>query len=170
MEALDDVEETCVLVTGGLGCIGSWAVRALLRSGVRVHVLDRVNDRRRLRLVLGNEHGKRLGLIRGDLTESGTVERAIEESDASRILHLAALQVPACRSDPPRGAAVNVVGTARVFEAAAAADLERVAYASSVAVYGPAGRYPDEPVPANAPLDPQTEYGVYKQANEFFFD
>lgn len=166
MEAFEDAEDARVLVTGGLGCIGSWAVRALLRSGVRVHILDRATDRRRLRLTLEAEHTEGVGLIQGDLTEPGTVERAIEASGATRILHLAALQVPACRSDPPTGAAVNVVGTARVFEAAATADLERVAYASSVAVYGPADRYPDEPVPPNAPLDPQTEYGVYKQANE----
>jgi nucleoside-diphosphate-sugar epimerase len=166
METWEDAEDAQVLVTGGLGCIGSWAVRALLRSGARVHILDRASDRRRLRLVLDPKDRKRAGLIQGDLTEPGTVERAIEASGATRILHLAALQVPACRSDPPQGAAVNVVGTARVFEAAAAAELERVAYASSVAVYGPADRYPDPPVTPNVSLDPQTEYGVYKQANE----
>ena len=35
----------------------------------------------------------------------------------TRVIHLAALQIPFCRADPPRGAYVNVLGTANVFEA-----------------------------------------------------
>ncbi|MEZ4560288.1 MAG: SDR family oxidoreductase [Caldilineaceae bacterium] len=44
--------------------------------------------------------------------------------------------------------------------------LGQVVYASSIAVYGPAGHYADAILPADAPLFPQTHYGVYKQANE----
>ncbi|MEZ4717232.1 MAG: NAD-dependent epimerase/dehydratase family protein [Caldilineaceae bacterium] len=84
----------------------------------------------------------------------------------THIIHLAALQVPFCKADPVAGARVNVVGTVNVFEAAKAAGLGQVVYASSIAVYGPAGHYADAILPADAPLFPQTHYGVYKQANE----
>jgi nucleoside-diphosphate-sugar epimerase len=41
-----------------------------------------------------------------------------------------------------------------------------LAYASSVAVYGPADQYPPGPLRDDAPLAPVTLYGVTKEANE----
>jgi nucleoside-diphosphate-sugar epimerase len=41
-----------------------------------------------------------------------------------------------------------------------------VAYASSIAVYGPPDVYPPGLVAHDAPMDPRTLYGVYKQADE----
>ena len=47
------------------------------------------------------------------------------------MIHLAALQVPFCRADPPLGARVNVLGTVNVFEAAKARpQLAPIVYAS----------------------------------------
>jgi UDP-glucuronate 4-epimerase len=73
----------------------------------------------------------------------------------------AALQVPFVRADPTLGAAVNVTGTANVLEAVRrrAGRIGHVVYASSVAVYGPAGTLAGDDVPG-------TLYGVYKRANE----
>lgn len=84
------------------------------------------------------------------------------------MIHLAAWQVPLCRQDPPRGAAINVVGTANVFEVAraAAGQIERVVYASSAAVFGASDLYPPGPIKDDAPAHPATHYGVYKVANE----
>jgi nucleoside-diphosphate-sugar epimerase len=67
------------------------------------------------------------------------------------------------------GAAVNVVGTVSVFEAARAhwGQVKGISYASSLAVLGPAQFYPETPVQDDAPLLPATLYGVYKQANEW---
>ena len=61
------------------------------------------------------------------------------ERTASRTsIHLAAMLVPLVKADPTRGAAVNVVGTTNVFEAAKRQGVRGIAYASSAAVYGPA--------------------------------
>jgi nucleoside-diphosphate-sugar epimerase len=82
------------------------------------------------------------------------------------VIHLAALQVPFCAADPPRGALVNVVGTVNVFEAVkgTAAAEHPVVYSSSIAAYGadddPMSSRPD---PSGRPA---THYGVYKFANE----
>ncbi len=53
------------------------------------------------------------------------------------MIHLAALQVPFCRADPPLGARVNVLGTVNVFEAAERAGdrMAPVVYASSIAAF-----------------------------------
>ena len=40
------------LVTGALGCIGAWTVRALVREGVPVTTFDLGGDPRRLRQIM----------------------------------------------------------------------------------------------------------------------
>lgn len=153
-------------VTGALGCIGAWVVRNLLREGAAVTVFDLSQDTHRLELVLEPEEMARIRFVRGDITDTQAVRRALEEAQATHVIHLAALQVPFCKANPPLGAAVNVVGTVNVFEAAKAVGLRQVVYASSIAVYGRREEYPYRILPHDAPLRPFTHYGVYKQANE----
>ena len=61
---------------------------------------------------------------------------------------------------------MNVVGTVNVFEAAKAAGIQQIVYASSVAVYGRKDEYPDRLLAHDATLHPHNHYGVFKQANE----
>ena len=76
----------------------------------------------------------------GDVSDPDAVRSAVERVGATHILHLAGLQTPTCRAQPILGARVNVIGTLAVFEAALALkdQVERVVYASSAAVHGPA--------------------------------
>jgi UDP-glucuronate 4-epimerase len=128
------------LVTGALGCIGAWVVRLLLDDGCDVVVYDLGTSDHRLRLVVGEQRLDRIVRIAGDITALEQLERALDEHEITKVVHLAALQVPFCKADPPLGAAVNVLGTTNVFEAVKrrADRIGRVVYASSAAVYGPA--------------------------------
>lgn len=154
------------LLTGALGCIGAWVARTLVLRGAEVTVLDVSDDAHRMRLIMQPEQIAAIRFIKGDITRMEDVEAALASARAKHIIHLAALQVPFCRADPPLGARVNVVGTVNVFEAARRAVLPRVVYASSVAVYGISEDYPEEIVGDRDSLRPRTHYGVYKQANE----
>ena len=119
----------------------------------------------RLELVLTADERAAVELVRGDVTDLDALGRVLDEQRITRVVHLAALQVPFCRADPVLGARVNVVGTVNVFEAVKAR-LDRipgVAYASSAAVYGPAD---PSPAPESGGTAPATLYGVYKLANE----
>lgn len=151
------------LVTGAQGCIGAWVVKLLVERGDRPLVLDLSDDNGRLAQIASAEILSRVEYRCGDITDFDTVHGVLEESGAQRIIHLAGLQVPFCKADPPLGAAVNVLGTVNIFEAARRQGVERVAYASSAAVYGP-----DAPDRADEAADchPTTHYGVYKCANE----
>jgi nucleoside-diphosphate-sugar epimerase len=154
------------LVTGALGCIGSWVVRVLVREGIPTSCLDLAGNPHRLRLILDDDEIASLRMFSGDINDLSTVERTVKEFGATSIIHLAALQVPFCKADPALGARVNVVGTVNVFEAAKRAGLKHVVYASSIAVYGLSEEYPEGKVDDSAALHPLNLYGVYKQANE----
>lgn len=172
------------LVTGGNGFLGAWVVRALLSEdargalgsrdpqgwqGSRVVVLDRDARTGILEQVLDPQDLARLERIVGDVTDLEAVERALHRSGADVVIHLAALQVPACRSDPAAGAIVNVAGTLNVFEAVRRTEgrVRSVVYASSAAVAGPGDDYDCAgPIPDDARHRPRTHYGVFKAANE----
>jgi nucleoside-diphosphate-sugar epimerase len=154
-------------LTGALGCIGAWVVERLLARGDQPFVFDLGGDPRRIRDLVGDAGLARVRFAQGDIADLAAVRRALAESGARRVVHLAGLQVPFCKADPAQGARVNVLGTVNVFQAASELHCERVVYASSAAVYGAddageGGAAPDERTVGH----PSTHYGVYKQANE----
>ncbi len=156
------------LITGAKGFIGSWIVKDLVERGERPFVLDIDPGTQRLGVIMTTEQLQSVTFLSGDVTKFSDVERAIVEHGITHVLHLAGIQVPGCAADPLRGATVNVLGTLNVFEAARKHHdlVQRIAYASSAAVFGPEEFYGRETVPEGAPLLPGTHYGVFKQCNE----
>ena len=153
-----------VLVTGALGCLGAWVARCVLDDGDEVVGFDLGENRARLELVLGDDEHS-VSLVKGDITDLAAVERALDEHEITRVVHLAALQVPFVRANPPLGMHVNVAGTVNVFDAVSRR-LDRipsVAYASSAAVYNPSD---PSPAPEAGGTRPATLYGVSKLADE----
>ncbi len=153
-----------VFVTGVLGCLGAWVARMALDDGDDVVGYDVGDDRSRLELVLGRREAE-IAVVRGDVTDLAEIEDALDAYEVSRVIHLAALQVPFVRANPPLGMRVNVTGTVNVFDAVSRR-LDRipgVAYASSTAVYS--ARDPS-PAPESGGHAPQTLYGVSKLADE----
>ena len=154
------------LVTGGMGCIGAWALTHLQRSGARAVNFDLSDDRHRLNWLMSAEEQADITFVQGDLRDSEAVKAVFAEHDISHVIHLAALQVPFCRANPPLGAEVNVTGTVNVFEAARAQGIGHIAYASSIGVYGPPSDFPPGLIAHDAPKNPRTLYGAYKVCNE----
>jgi nucleoside-diphosphate-sugar epimerase len=153
------------LVTGALGCLGAWTLKALLDHGDEPVGYDLGSDDARLRIVLGDHERERVTLVQGDVTDRTALGHALDEHDVTSVVHLAALQVPFCRADPALGARVNVLGTVVVFEAVKERR-ERIpglAYASSSAVFNASD---PTPAPETGGTAPGTLYGAYKLANE----
>jgi UDP-glucuronate 4-epimerase len=152
------------LVTGAYGCIGAWAVRLLLDEGCGVTTYDLGGSDHRLRLLLDDDELAALDQVRGDVTDLSRLTSTMQERAITHMIHLAALQVPFVRANPPLGASVNVVGTVVVFEAVRALGplAGTLAYASSIAAYDP----PEPDHEHEQRGTPTTLYGVFKRANE----
>lgn len=159
-------EQGSYLITGALGCIGSWALHHLVKRGSRAVSFDLGDDRHRLDLLLSRKEQEAIAFEQGDLRDGARIDEIVSKYNVNKIIHLAALQVPFCKADPVMGAQVNVVGTVNIFEAARKFNIPHIAYASSVAVFGPPSSYANSVISDTDLPDPRTLYGVYKVANE----
>ncbi|MCP5366394.1 MAG: NAD(P)-dependent oxidoreductase [Hyphomicrobiales bacterium] len=144
-----------VLITGATGFLGSWTIAALVRAGHAVVATDLVRDTRRLDQVLPAAELAAVDWRVCDVTDGDALRAVVADAAPSAIVHLAALQIPACRANPVACAQVNVIGHINVFEAAKDAGVDRIIYTSSAAAK-PRG-------PANAPAN---LYGVFKKTDE----
>lgn len=154
------------LVTGAAGFIGSNLSEALLDDGVQVAGVDCFNDNydrawkwSNVQRCLDHDHFDLtpLDLSRGNLTN------LCEGVDV--IFHLAG--EPGVRASWGQRFDVylrnNLLATQQLLEAAVAAEVGRVVYASSSSVYGDADSYP---TPESALPRPHSPYGVTKLAAE----
>ena len=147
------------LVTGGAGFIGSHLVDALVAAGDQVVVLDDLSTGRRENLA---QVADVIEFIEGDVADRATVDRAVAGCD--RVFHQAAVaSVPATVERPVATHHVNLGGALMVLEAARAAGVKRVVFASSAAVYGDTGA---EACVETAAPNPQSPYAVEKLAAE----
>lgn len=148
-----------VLITGGCGFIGSHLAAAWLAEGCAVRVVDDMSTGRESNLAgLGGD----LQVIRGSVTDAGTVRRAVRGVDA--VFHHAALpSVQRSVEEPELAHEINALGTLNVLEACRRGGVQRIVYASTSAVYG------DRPEPAMheelAP-GPKSPYAATKAAGE----
>ncbi|MUV57136.1 NAD(P)-dependent oxidoreductase [Halogeometricum sp. CBA1124] len=159
------MSSSTVIVTGGTGFIGSYVARELVDHGHDVVAYDLSADARILeKLGVADD----VTVRRGDVTDAPDVIRAIRETGATRVVHLAALLTNSARENPRAALRVNVEGTNNVFEAARSLSdqVERVAWASSAAVYAPPANYGDEFVTESDLVYPDTLYGATKEYNE----
>jgi UDP-N-acetylglucosamine 4-epimerase len=157
------------VVTGGAGFIGSHLVEALLRHGQEVRVLDdfstgREENLEAVRQQVGAEAAARLHVVRGDIRDRDACAGALRDVDL--VLHQAALgSVPRSIAHPLATHDVNVTGFLQVLEAARAARVRRVVYASSSSVYGDHPELPKREEAVGRPLSP---YAVSKRCDEHY--
>jgi UDP-glucose 4-epimerase len=144
-----------VLVTGGAGYIGSVVARQLVEAGHETVVLDNLSKGHK-RVVPED-----IRFVEADLLN---VERVSEVLAGSfdGVLHFAAFSlVGESVEEPERYYRNNVCGTLHLLEAMREADVSRLVFSSTAAVYGE----PEEvPIPETSPTLPTNPYGGSKLA------
>lgn len=150
-----------IMITGGTGFIGAHLARRLLQAGERVVLFDAQPDRQAIQ-----DMAERVTVVRGDVTVLQDLLHAIKTHRVERVVHLAYIVGPENEQHPTRALHINCVGTNNVFEAARLEGLQRVVWASSVAVYGSRSYYGKEALDEDDPPHPTRVYGACKLLNE----
>lgn len=154
-----------VLVTGGSGFIGSGLVKALVKSGVHVRVLDDNSRGRPRRLT---EVEKDIEFVGGDIRDAETVARATVGMD--EVHHLAFVNgTEFFYTQPDLVLDVGVRGMINVIDACRKHNVGNLILASSSEVYQTPPTVPtDETAPLSVPdvLNPRYSYGGGKLISE----
>ena len=154
-----------VLVTGGAGFLGSHLVDRLRSEGHRVVVLDDLSSGS-IGNLAGHAEDADVEVLRADVRDRDAVARAVRSCDL--VFHLAAaVGVRVVAEDPVGTWSRNVLGTAAVLDACAAAGT-RCVIASSSEVYGPfaTGSLSEEDRSTLDPTARRDVYAVSKAAGE----
>jgi UDP-N-acetylglucosamine 4-epimerase len=157
------------LITGVAGFIGSHLLEELLQLGQRVVGIDNFSTGREINLqqvqaIVGDENWSRFTLIRGDICDLDTCQKAV--SGVDYVLHQAALgSVPRSIENPIRTHESNVNGFLNMLEAVRLAKVKTFVYAASSSTYGDHPGLPKQEDLIGNPLSP---YAVTKYVNELY--
>lgn len=147
-----------VLVVGGAGYIGSHAVRALLKDGEDVVILDNLQT--------GHVEStpQDVRFYEGDLRDRAFVKEVFEKERITDVLHFAANSlVGESMTDPLAYYDNNVFGTQVLLEAMRDAGVKRIVFSSTAATYGDQAVMP---IDETALTNPTNTYGATKLAME----
>lgn len=164
-----------ILITGGLGFIGTRLAAALLQSGQAVGrsghdepltellLLDRCAAQPAHAVLLAD---RRVRLVQGDAADAALLQPLLDGVDT--VFALGATLTSDAERDVARGLDVNLLGMLRLVDACRAAGrCPRVVYTSSIAAFG--GPLP-EVVDDDVPPRPQTSYGTAKAMVELLLN
>jgi len=148
-----------VLVTGGVGYVGSHCVRALCDGGIDVAVLDSLSAGHREAV------DARASLIVGDLTDAGVVGDTLGGGAFDAVMHFAALaDVGESVRKPLKYYRNNVGATLTLLEQMRDHGVKSFVFSSTCAVFGVPSSVP---ISESTPRRPISPYGRSKLAIEW---
>lgn len=153
-----------IMITGGVGFVGSHMVDAYLKSGnSKIVVIDNLSCGS-----LNNisaENRKQIQFHNLDIVKDHEeIDQIVKREKIDLITHLAAeLEVSRGIQDSIHDASVNTFGTLNMLNSAIHHGVSRFVFASSGSVYGQAKKIPQA---EGEPLEPHWPYGVSKLAAE----
>src|SRR6266540_3504570 len=119
-----------ILVTGGAGYIGSHCCKVLAAQGFSPVVYDNLST--------GHREFVRWGpLVEGDIRDETSLLRTFRQYQPLAVMHFAALAlVGESVTDPGKYWDVNVGGTRALLEAMRRANVDKLVFSSTCAIYG----------------------------------
>jgi UDP-glucose 4-epimerase len=115
-----------VLVTGGCGLVGAFAMRQLLALGHEPVIYDLTAN-----FELLADVRERVPFVRGDVLNLPDLLGAVREHEVRRVLHMASVLTLGAAARPYGATQTNVLGTLNVFEAVRVLGLERAVFCST---------------------------------------
>ena len=154
-----------VVITGGLGFIGSNLGHFLVEAGAEVVIIDSLDPRSGGHI--GNIKGieNRVSVVSADICQFDAVAAIVQQ--ASHVFHCAAhTSHPYSMRDPQRDVEVNCIGTINVLEA-----LRRFSPTARLVYVGTStqiGLMINDPIDENHPIGPVDVYSANKAAAEYY--
>ena len=148
-------------MTGGTGLVGSWLIRRLVETGADVVCL--VRDWVPQSELVRSGYIEKVKVVRGDIRDRDTLERALGEFEIDTVIHLAAQTiVTIANRNPISTFETNIAGTWNLLEACRRSPkVKQIVLASSDKAYGDQEILPYN---ENTPLQGQHPYDVSKSA------
>ena len=164
-----------MLVTG-VGFLGGYAVRDLLRSGEDVVLYGYFGgngdpdgplpELAYLDMLIGGGVRERAEIVVADVADLSALSKAAERYEVRKIMHFATMLPTVAEAEPYVATRVNVMGTANVFEVATRLSMEKVVCSSSQCVFGPRSIPRSGVVTDDSVFDPVWGYGAAKLMGE----
>lgn len=152
-----------VLVTGGLGQIGSHVAEMLLERGDEVLVIDNLATGRKEHL----EEQERLQIVIDTIADKAVVDKLFDEFQPDAVVHTAASY-----KDPDdwyNDTLTNCVGGANLVDAAKRTGVSRFVYFQTALCYGL--KPSQQPIRLDHPRLPgSSSYAISKTTNEFYLE
>jgi nucleoside-diphosphate-sugar epimerase len=148
------------LILGGTGFIGRRLIPLLAQRGEEIVCLD-INPG----TASFGELGKQVRVVRGDVTQFDDVMAATATTKPSRVVNLAYFL--GSEHAPHIATKLNIVGMDNCFEAARLCGVNRVVFASSLAVSGEQKHYGDRAIDEEAFQHGHVQYAMHKIFNEW---
>ncbi|OGA15232.1 MAG: hypothetical protein A3G25_16630 [Betaproteobacteria bacterium RIFCSPLOWO2_12_FULL_63_13] len=154
-----------VLITGGMGVVGSEAARKFVLEGIRPVIYARHRDES---LIADIKDGIDIEL--GDILDLPNLLQVFRKHRITHVVHTAAFVGAVSQQNPPLSIQVNVMGTVNMLEASRLFEIKRFVYTSAKGVYGPVtgehGHPKFKPLPEDYPKNPVRIYDSAKLMGE----
>lgn len=154
-----------ILVTGGLGYIGSHTVVQLLNADEEIVILDNLSNAK-LEVLdkIETITTKRPHFIKGDIRDSKVLNEIFERYNIEAVIHFAGLKaVGESVAKPIYYYENNIGGTIELLKVMKAYDCKKIVFSSSATVYG---NNPQVPFVETFPLSTTNPYGATKRMIE----
>lgn len=148
-----------VFVTGCTGLLGSWLCKELIVK--KANVVGMIRDWVPRSILINDHYIDNLNIVRGDLSDFSTIERALNEYEIDTVFHLGAQTiVEIANRNPLSTFESNIKGTWNVLEACRRVpNVKKIIMASSDKAYGD---QPVLPYSEDTPLQGTHPYDVSK--------
>lgn len=150
-----------VLVTGGMGYIGSHTVVQLLLQGTQVVILDNLsNSHAEVINRIEKICGRQPDFMEGDIRDQACLRELFQKKHIDAIIHFAGLKaVGESEVNPLLYYDNNICGSIALFEEMALAGIKKIVFSSSATAYGDPG---EACYSESMPLKPINVYGQTK--------
>lgn len=158
-----------ILVAGGAGYIGSHAVRRLLQSGHKVTIVDNLSHGYIESIESSSfELDNSPRFLNLNIQDEARVTKVLKEESIDAVLHFAALiEVGESVLSPDRYYENNFVGSLALLNSMRKANVDKIVFSSTAAVYGNPENVPITEDHICAPINP---YGKSKRMVELLLE